>query len=173
MGSECAKQHVNSRLNDPRDSHHGGSRPTITVSSVDPIFKPESGAVVGASASAGSVGGILMRNLMENPLSGAVYPVNPKRKAVHGVLCYPSLKDVPEAVDLVVIATPAVTVPNTVRECVARGAKGAIIISAGFSELGAEGGAMERQIRDIARGASGECRCDGSAQAATESPRCA
>src|SRR5580704_12384427 len=125
--------------------------PAITVSSLDPIFKPQSVAVIGASASPSSAGGILMRNLMENPFGGVVYPVNPKRKAVHGVLCYPSLKDVPEAVDLAVIATPAATVPDAVRECAALGVKGAIIISAGFSELGAEGRVMERQIREIAR----------------------
>src|SRR5260221_5273889 len=90
--------------------------PAIVASSLDPIFKPQSVAVVGASASPGSVGSILMRNLMENPFGGVVYPVNPKRKAVHGVLCYPSLKDVPEAVGLAVIATPAATVPGEVRQ---------------------------------------------------------
>jgi acetyltransferase len=126
--------------------------PAIVASSLDPIFKPQSVAVVGASAAPGSVGGILMRNLMENPFGGVVYPVNPKRKAVHGVLCYPSLKDVPEAVDLAVIATPAATVPGGVRQCAELGVKSAIIISAGFSELGAEGKALERQIRDAARG---------------------
>jgi acetyltransferase len=126
--------------------------PAIVASSLDPIFKPQSVAVVGASASPGSVGSILMRNLMENPFGGVVYPVNPKRKAVHGVLCYPSLKDVPEAVDLAVIATPAVTVPGVVNECVDSGVKGAIIISAGFSELGAEGRALERHIRESAHG---------------------
>src|SRR5438034_10509930 len=104
--------------------------PAITVSSLDPIFKPQSVAVIGASATPGSVGSILMRNLLENPFGGVVYPVNPKRKAVHGVHCYPTLSAVPEAVDLAVIATPASTVPAMVRECVARGVKGAIIISA-------------------------------------------
>src|SRR5262249_60753143 len=126
----------------------GGIMPAIVASSLDPLFKPQSVAVVGASASPGSVGSILMRNLMENPFGGVVYPVNPKRKAVHGVLCYPSLKNVPEPVDLAVIATPAATVPDEVRQCAELGAKSAIIISAGFSELGAEGKALERQIRE-------------------------
>src|SRR5262249_42921232 len=71
---------------------------------------------------------------------------------VHGVRCYPTLSDVREAVDLAVIATPAVTVPGMVRECVESGVKGAIIISAGFSELGAAGRNLERQVRDVARG---------------------
>ena len=126
--------------------------PAIIASSLDPLFRPQSVAVVGASATPGSVGSILMRNLMENPFGGVVFPINPKRHAVHGVLCYPSLKKVPETVDLAVIATPAATVPETLRECVEHGVKAAIVISAGFSELGSEGKALEQQLRDIARG---------------------
>ena len=120
--------------------------------SLDPIFSPRTVAVLGASATPGSVGSILMRNLIENPFGGVVYPVNPKRHAVHGVLCYPALAAVPEAVDLAVIATPAATVPDLVRECVERKVRTAILISAGFSELGEQGRALERQIREIARG---------------------
>src|SRR5205085_12028806 len=107
--------------------------------SLDPFFKPASVAVVGASVTPGSVGSILMRNLLQNPFGGVVYPVNPKRKSVHGVYCYTSLMEVPEVVDLVVIATPASTVAGTIQQCVARGVPAAIIISAGFSELGVEG----------------------------------
>src|SRR5262245_23141368 len=125
--------------------------PTRTHS-LDPFFHPGSVAVIGASATPGSVGSILIRNLLANPFGGVVYPVNPKRRAVHGVYCYPDLAHLPEVVDLAVIATPAAAVPATVRDCVARGVKAAIIISAGFSELGAEGRALERQIREIARG---------------------
>jgi acetyltransferase len=120
--------------------------------SLDPIFMPRSVAVIGASISPGSVGSILMRNLLENPFGGVVYPVNPKRHAIHGVLSYPDLAAIPEVVDLAVIATPAATVPGLIKDCVARGIPGAIIISAGFSELGAEGHKLEGQIRDIARG---------------------
>lgn len=119
---------------------------------LDAFFKPTSVAVVGASVTPGSVGSILMRNLLQNPFGGVVYPINPKRKAVHGVYCYPSLMEVPEAVDLAVIATPAATVPATIEQCVARGVPAAIVISAGFSELGAQGRALEKQIRDIALG---------------------
>lgn len=120
--------------------------------SLDPIFKPRSVAVVGASATPGSVGSILLRNLLANPFGGVVYPVNPKRRAIQGVLCYPDLAAVPEVVDLAVIATPANTVPGLVGQCVERGIPGAIIISAGFSELGTEGRLLEQQIRDAARG---------------------
>lgn len=122
------------------------------TSSLDPIFQPQSVAVVGASATPGSVGSILMRNLIESPFGGVVYPINPKRKAVHGVLCYRSIRELPESVDLAVIATPAVTVPGVIQECVERKIKGAIVISAGFSELGAEGRKLEQQLRELARG---------------------
>jgi acetyltransferase len=125
--------------------------PTVRHS-LDPLFKPQSVAVLGASATPGSVGSILMRNLLENPFGGVVYPINPKRHAVHGVRCYPSLADLPERVDLAVIATPAATVPNLIGQCVAAGIPAAIVISAGFSELGKEGRALEAQIRTIARG---------------------
>jgi acetyltransferase len=109
-------------------------------------------AVLGASATPGSVGGILMRNLLGNPFGGVVYPVNPKRRAVQGVYCYPDLASVPEVVDLAVIATPAATVPSLVADCINRGVPAAIVISAGFSELGAEGRKLERQILELARG---------------------
>ena len=117
-----------------------------------PLFRPETVALVGASATPGSVGSILMRNLAENRFNGVVYPVNPKRRAVHGIHCYPSLSEIPEPIDLAVIATPAATVPGVIQECVDLNVKGAIIISAGFAELGAEGRALERKILDISRG---------------------
>lgn len=120
--------------------------------SLDPLFRPGSVAVVGASATPGSVGAILVKNLLANPFGGVVYPVNPKRKAVQGVRCYAQLGDIPEVVDLAIIATPAPTVLAVVEECVEHGARSAIIISAGFSELGPAGRALEQRIRDVARG---------------------
>src|SRR5947209_5128222 len=120
--------------------------------SLDPIFHPRSVAVVGASGTPGTVGSILIRNLLENPFGGVVYPVNPGRRAVHGVHCYPDLAALPEAVDLVVVATPAATVPAVLADGVARGAKAAVVISAGFSELGAEGRELEARVREVVRG---------------------
>src|SRR5262249_7120081 len=120
--------------------------------SLDPFFRPGTVAVLGASATPGSVGSILMRNLLENPFGGVVYPVNPKRRAVHGIHCYPGLAAVPEPVDLAVIATPATTVPGLLAGCVQQHVRGVIVISAGFSELGAEGKALQQQIKEIAKG---------------------
>jgi acetyltransferase len=125
---------------------------TVPGHSLDPLFRPTSVAVLGASATPGSVGSIVMRNLLLNPFGGLVYPVNPKRRSVQGVYCYPSLVEVPEVPDLAVIATPATTVPDMIGQCVSRGVRAAIVISAGFSELGKEGRALENEVRDIARG---------------------
>jgi acetyltransferase len=125
---------------------------SVSRSSLDPLFRPQSIAVFGASATPGSVGNILMRNLLENPFGGVIFPINPKRRAVQGVHCYANLAAVPEKVELAVIATPAATVPNLVRDCVERGVSAAIIISAGFAELGADGRKLEEEIRGSARG---------------------
>ncbi len=118
---------------------------------LDAIFKPQSVAVIGASERPGSVGRTLLWNLISNPFGGTVYPVNPKRSNVLGIRAYSSVRDIPEPVDLAVIATPAPTVPGVVQECVEAGVKGAIIISAGFKEIGEEGRRLEEQILAIAR----------------------
>src|SRR5262245_48936896 len=95
---------------------------------------------------------MLVRNLLGNPFGGVVSPINPKRKAVHGVRCYADVTALPEPADLAVIATPAASVPEVVNECVTVGIKAAIIISAGFSELGEQGRRLEAEVRDRARG---------------------
>jgi acetyltransferase len=120
--------------------------------SLDPLFRPRSVAVLGASGTPGSVGSILMRNLLGNPFGGIVYPVNPNRRAIQGVHCYPDLAGLPEVVDLAVIATPAATVPALVGECAARGVRSAIILSGGFAEQGPAGRALEAEVRAAAQG---------------------
>jgi acetyltransferase len=120
--------------------------------SLEPLFHPGSIAVIGASATAGSVGNIVMRNLLQGQFGGVVYPINPKRRAVHGVHCYPSLAEVPQAIDLAIIVTPAATVPELTRQCVAYGVKGAMVLSAGFAELGADGRKLEAEINAAAHG---------------------
>src|SRR5262245_3025831 len=115
------------------------------------IFHPNNVAVIGASETAGTVGRTLLWNLVSSPFGGTVYPVNPKRSSVLGIRAYSSIRDVPDKVDLAVIATPAVTVPGIVRECVDAGVKDAIVISAGFREIGAKGQELERQILENAR----------------------
>ncbi len=118
---------------------------------LDAIFQPETVAVIGASETPGSVGRTLLWNLITNSFGGTVFPVNIKRSSVLGIKAYPTISEVPEQVDLAVIATPAQTVPNIIRECVDVGVKGAIIISAGFKERGPEGAALEQEILETAR----------------------
>ena len=106
---------------------------------LDVIFKPRSIAVIGATETAGAVGRTVLWNLISSPFGGTVYPVNPKRPSVLGIKAYPSIKALPEKVELIVVCTPALSVPAIVAEAVACGVKGAVIISAGFKEIGSEG----------------------------------
>ncbi|WP_169975044.1 bifunctional acetate--CoA ligase family protein/GNAT family N-acetyltransferase [Tautonia rosea] len=122
-----------------------------TRSDLDPIFFPKTVAVIGATEAAGSVGRTILWNLLSSPFGGTVYPVNPKRPNVLGVKAYPRVSELPEPVDLAVIVTPASTVPGIIGECVEAGVKGAIIISAGFKEVGPQGAELERQVLDQAR----------------------
>ncbi|NET05190.1 MAG: bifunctional acetate--CoA ligase family protein/GNAT family N-acetyltransferase [Symploca sp. SIO2B6] len=116
------------------------------------LFAPQTVAVIGATDKAGSVGRTLLWNLISNPFGGTIFPVNPKRHSVLGIRAYPTIKAIPEQVDLAIIATPAPTVPGVIDECVEAGVKGAIIISAGFKEIGEVGRVLERQILEKARG---------------------
>ena len=118
---------------------------------LDAIFAPKNVAVIGATEKAGSVGRTLLWNLISNPFGGTVFPVNPKRPSILGIKAYPNIAAVPEPVDLAVIVTPASTVPGVIGECVEAGVKGAIIISAGFKEVGEEGIQLERNILQQAR----------------------
>ena len=88
----------------------------------------------------------MLWNLVTSPFGGTVYPVNPKRPSVLGVKAYASVSDIPEAVDLAVIITPPPSIPGLIRECGENGVQGAIVISAGFKEIGPEGAELERQL---------------------------
>ncbi|MBE9161490.1 bifunctional acetate--CoA ligase family protein/GNAT family N-acetyltransferase [Tychonema sp. LEGE 06208] len=118
---------------------------------LDRIFRPRSVAVIGATEREGSVGRTLLWNLISNPFGGTVFPVNPQRHSVLGLKSYPDIASVPEVVDLAVIATPAAVVPQAIRECIAAGVKGAVIVSAGFKEIGPAGVALEQEIMAAAR----------------------
>ncbi|NWJ94325.1 MAG: bifunctional acetate--CoA ligase family protein/GNAT family N-acetyltransferase [Chloroflexi bacterium] len=118
---------------------------------LDTIFAPKRIAVIGATEKVGSVGRTVLWNLISNPFGGTVFPVNLKRNSVLGIKAYPSVKALPEQADLAIVVTPAPTVPNIIAECAEAGVKGAIIISAGFKESGAEGIKLEQQILENAR----------------------
>ncbi|MDB9372533.1 bifunctional acetate--CoA ligase family protein/GNAT family N-acetyltransferase [Nodularia sphaerocarpa] len=133
------------------------------------MFAPQSVAVIGASEKPHSVGRTLLWNLISNPFGGIVFPVNPQRHSILGIKAYPTIFDVPEPVDLAVIATPASTVPGIIAECVDAGVKGAIILSAGFKEAGAGGVTLEQQILEQAH--RGQIRIIGPNCLGLMSPR--
>ncbi|HZQ10302.1 MAG TPA: bifunctional acetate--CoA ligase family protein/GNAT family N-acetyltransferase [Anaerolineae bacterium] len=118
---------------------------------LDSIFAPKNVAVIGASETQGSVGRTIVWNLISSPFGGTVFPVNPKHPSILGIKTYPNIVSVPAKVDLAVIVTPAPTVPDIIKECVGAGVKGAIIISAGFKEVGPEGAELERRVLENAR----------------------
>ena len=113
---------------------------------LDVFFSPKTVAVIGATENPGTVGRTVLWNLVTSPFGGTVYPVNPKRPSVLGVKAYPSISDVPESVDLAVIITPPASIPGLIKECGENGVQGAIVISAGFKEIGPEGAELERQL---------------------------
>lgn len=114
-------------------------------------FEPTSVAVIGASDRESSVGGQLLRNIREGGFSGEIYAVNPRRDTVQGLKSHPSLTAIARPIDLVVIAIPAADVPGVMRECGNLGVGAAIVLSAGFSEVGKAGADLQSEIVDIAR----------------------
>jgi acetyl coenzyme A synthetase (ADP forming)-like protein len=120
--------------------------------SVDRLLAPSSVAVVGASRASGTIGHALLRNLLEGDFTGPVYPINPNATSVAGVRAYARVSDVPDHVDLAVVAVPAQHVLEVARDCVAKQVEGLVIISAGFAELGAGPAATERELVELARG---------------------
>jgi acetyltransferase len=116
---------------------------------LDKIFNPKTVAIIGASDEEGTVGYALLKNFRELGFEGRIYPVNIKKSEVMGLKAYPTVEQVPEPVDLAVIATPARTVPDILEQCGKSGIKGLIIISAGFKEIGEEGRALEQKIIEL------------------------
>jgi acetyl coenzyme A synthetase (ADP forming)-like protein len=115
------------------------------------IFHPRSVAVIGASNTAGSVGHVTFANILLNGYTGVVYPVNFKARSIMGVKAYPSLIHIPDPVDLAVIIVPAPFVPEVIEECGNKGVKAAVIITAGFREIGEKGKPLERRVKELAK----------------------
>ena len=119
--------------------------------SLKTFFKPRSVALIGATEKAGSVGRTILTNLIASPFGGTVYPVNPNRPSILGIQCHPSIASIPEPVDLAVIVTPAPSIPAIIGECGDAGVPTAVVISAGFKEVGPEGLAYELAVVEQAR----------------------
>jgi acyl-CoA synthetase (NDP forming) len=115
------------------------------------FFEAESIAVIGASKKQGKAGNIILRNLLNGGYGGRIYPVNPSLDEVFDLKAYPSVKDIPEGVDLAVVAVPNRVVVDVVEDCAEKGVKAVLIISGGFSETGEDGENLQERVSIIAR----------------------
>ena len=119
--------------------------------SLEAFFKPRNIAIIGATPTKGKLGNVIFE-VLRSKFKGNIYPINPKYRKIDDVECYPTVKDVPEDVDMAVIVVPAPTVLEVVKHCVDKGVKGVIIISSGFSEIGPEGAEREKKLIEIIEG---------------------
>ncbi|WP_019176444.1 acetate--CoA ligase alpha subunit [Methanomassiliicoccus luminyensis] len=115
------------------------------------LFEARTIAVVGASPKEGKVGNVIVKNLIASGFSGGLYPVNPKATEILGLRCYPDLASIPGEVEMIVVAVPSMVVPTVMEEAGGKGVKVAVVISAGFKEIGKEGAELEREVGRIAR----------------------
>src|SRR5689334_10853807 len=115
------------------------------------FFNPRAVAVIGASRKHNSIGGVIFRNLLSYGFRGPVYPVNPSASVIESVPAYTSVENIPGAVDLAIIVVPAKGVVAAAESCGRKGVKALIVISAGFSEIGAEGQASQRELLRVCR----------------------
>ena len=118
---------------------------------LDPILKPRTIAVVGASRSANTIGHQVLTNLIHHGFTGSVHPVNPKAASVSSIRAAPSIGAIGEPVDLAIIVVPKEHVATVVEECGTAGVRGLVVISAGFREIGGEGVERERVLMEIVR----------------------
>ncbi len=121
------------------------------LSDLRDLFYPKSVAIIGASRTLGKPGFNIVWNLKQHGFSGRIYPVNPNADRILDMKCYPSVLDVPDEVDLAIIAVPARIVPEVMKQCAEKGVKGVVIVSSGFSEEGEVGAAYEKKVLEIAR----------------------
>ncbi|MET4328684.1 acyl-CoA synthetase (NDP forming) [Bradyrhizobium sp. i1.15.2] len=118
------------------------------------ILYPNSIAIIGASQNPAKRGYRSLRTLLDDGYSGAIYPINPKENEICGVRCFSSLDGLPGPVDLVLVCTPAATVPSVMTECAERGVLGAIVLAGGFAEAGDDGRAVQDAMLAAARAGS-------------------
>jgi acetyl coenzyme A synthetase (ADP forming)-like protein len=115
------------------------------------LLRPRSLAVIGASDRRGTIGNTLVRNLLTREFVGPVYPVNPKHRVVCSVPCYATLSDIPDPIDVAIVAVPAPEVFKAVEQCAKKGVYGVVVISAGFGETGQPGRVLEDKLLDLVR----------------------
>jgi len=123
----------------------------MSIRNFDKLFQPATVALIGASDRPGSVGAVVLRNLRRAGFRGELMLVNPHHQTVDGMRVYPDIASLPRPADLAIIATPPDTVPGLVAELGAHGTRAAVVITAGFGELGERGRALQQAALDAAR----------------------
>ncbi|GAA4128828.1 bifunctional GNAT family N-acetyltransferase/acetate--CoA ligase family protein [Nocardioides fonticola] len=121
------------------------------AASIERFFNPRSVAVIGASRRSDTIGQTLVRNLVTGDYTGRVYAVNPSARAVSGLPTYSSVSEIPDEVDVAIVAVPAEAVQDVVLDCAAKGVHGLVVISSGFAETGEEGRQRQRRLVGLSR----------------------
>src|SRR5205814_1941473 len=122
----------------------------IDLASLEPLFRPRSIAIIGASSDPAKIGGMPLQFLKSNGYAGAVYPVNPSAPTIQGLTAFASIRDIGQPIDLAVIAVPAAAVIPALEACAAVGVRAVIIFTAGFAETDGDGGRQQEKIAEIA-----------------------
>ena len=122
-----------------------------SIANLGAVFNPKSVAIIGASSSFGKWGQLILSNIVAGHFEGKIFPVNPKEKEISGLPVYKRLRDIPDAVDLAFITTPARTIPGILEECAEKGLKGVVLITSGFGETDEAGKQLEKHIASICR----------------------
>ena len=151
MSSRPGTIHVElpTSLSDEAVSHFEDRDRIAAQAAIRPFLEPRAVAVIGASREHGTVGGQLFHNALEAGFEGVVYPVNPSADVVQSVRAYPSVTEVPDEVDLAVIAVPAPAVIDVARECADKGVPALVVISAGFAETGPDGAELQDRLVEV------------------------
>ncbi len=118
---------------------------------LESLFRPKSAAVIGASSKELSIGNRVIKNLIDFGFKGEIYPINPKADEIRGLKAYKSIMDCPDNIDVVHMVIPAKFVPQAMEDCGKKGVKNVIINSGGFSEIGPEGEAIEKDFLATAK----------------------
>jgi acetyl coenzyme A synthetase (ADP forming)-like protein len=153
MSSRPGTIHVElpTSLSDEAVAHFEDRDRIAAQAAIRPFLEPRAVAVIGASREHGTVGGQLFHNALEAGFEGVVYPVNPSADVVQSVRAYPTITEVPDEVDLAVIAVPGPAVIEVARECADKGVPALVVISAGFAETGPNGAELQDRLVDVCR----------------------
>jgi len=138
----------------PRLESASGRRAQVAAAaSLRPFFEPRAIAVIGASRQRGRIGSEILHNLRASGFTGTLVPVHPDAAEIDGLRAYPSVRDIPGAIDLAVVVVPAGAVPAVVDDCVVKGVRAIVVISAGFGESDGIGAALQDEVVDKIRAA--------------------